>query len=739
MTGPVEQLAAAVAASGLLGTSHTLPARPLDDEQFDHLLVRCMAERITGLLVQAIASGHLQVTAEQAAVAYEVHAQALCVCLELERSLLNVVDVLRAGSVDTRVLKGSASAHLDYPDPSQRTFADVDILVRSQDFDTAVALLAAEDYRRQVPQVRPGFDRRFGKGCTLHGPTGHEVDLHRTFVSGPFGLAMRVDDLWATTGASFRLAGRELHALDADQRLVHACFHTALGGIVPRLVPQRDVAQLVLSDAVDPVRVREIAASWGAEAVVAKAVTLSWRTLQIADERALSAWARRYEPDAAELRALAAYGATRARYATRSWASLAALPDARSKAAFLVSLAFPTGGSLGGRRMPAPAAGPARHSRSGEPAMTKAKVLWLAKGLGRGGAEQLLVSAAPNIDRSRFDVEVAYVLSRKDALVPELRARDVDVHCLGQDAGGDPRWIWRLDRLLRQGRYDIVHTHMPVPAAAARILRGGATRAFVHTEHNQWTRYRTVTRLANAATYPRNRAVIAVSQAVADTIDSRRVRRGTGVEVLYHGIDLESVPSGEHLRAQGRVALGLPADAFVVVSVGNLTPKKDQRTLIDAIAVLRRQVPNIRLVLIGTGPLEAELRAYVRSSGLTDVVQLAGIRSDVPNLLPAFDVFALSSLYEGLSIALVEAMAAGLPCVATEAGGLPEAMTDDVEGHLVPPSDPPALARAIARIAHDPAVRERMSRAGVERARAFDIRRAAARISDIYTEVLAAS
>ncbi|MDQ3972761.1 MAG: glycosyltransferase, partial [Actinomycetota bacterium] len=138
-----------------------------------------------------------------------------------------------------------------------------------------------------------------------------------------------------------------------------------------------------------------------------------------------------------------------------------------------------------------------------------ARVLWLIKGLGRGGAERLLSLSVPHLRRDRYQVEVAYLLPHKRALVDEIAGRGIPVHCLGGRLGADPSWMWRLWRLLRTGAYDLVHTHSPYPAVAARLLAGRRGPLVVHTEHNVWPRYRLPTFTANAATYGRNRAVIA--------------------------------------------------------------------------------------------------------------------------------------------------------------------------------------------------------------------------------------
>jgi glycosyltransferase involved in cell wall biosynthesis len=365
------------------------------------------------------------------------------------------------------------------------------------------------------------------------------------------------------------------------------------------------------------------------------------------------------------------------------------------------------------------------------------RVLWLAKGLGRGGAEQLLATGAVHLDRTRFEVEVAYVLPHKDALVEQLQSSGVPVHCLGGPAGGGAAWVLRLRRLLRDGRFDVVHTHMPVPAVAARLLAGRRT-ALVHTEHNVWQRYRRPTRWANALTYRRNAAVVGVSEAVVDSIAAwARPGAPSTVEVLLHGVDHRSLFLGAAARTRARAALGLAADDLVVGSVGNLTAKKDQRTLLAALALVRRRHPRARLVLVGTGPLERELRDETTRLGLDDAVMMTGMRDDVPALLPGFDVFCLSSRHEGLPISLLEAMGSEVAAVCTDVGGIAQALRPEVDGLLVPAGDPLALAGALDRVLGDPDLRARLALSAAERSRAFDVAVATRRMEDLYDEVLA--
>ena len=262
--------------------------------------------------------------------------------------MLDAVAVLDEAGIEHRILKGSAVALLDYADPSDRIFNDVDLMVRGADFDAAVAAFTATGLDRRFPEPRPGFDRRFSKGTSFLTPSGVEIDLHRTFVMGPFGLTVMLDDLWSAE-APFVVGATTLAALDDECRFLNACYHAALGNVVPRLVPQRDVAQFVLGDRIDPQRVRQLARRWKAEAVVAAAITLTWETFAIADVVALSAWAHRHEPTDRERSDIATYRDDASGYAEKSLAALRAVPGLRGKAAFLRALAFPQPSYLEGR------------------------------------------------------------------------------------------------------------------------------------------------------------------------------------------------------------------------------------------------------------------------------------------------------------------------------------------------------------------------------------------------------
>jgi glycosyltransferase involved in cell wall biosynthesis len=362
-------------------------------------------------------------------------------------------------------------------------------------------------------------------------------------------------------------------------------------------------------------------------------------------------------------------------------------------------------------------------------------VLIVIKGLGRGGAEQLLLSGVPYLDTASYRYQFAYLLPWKDSLVPELTGAGFAVHCLEGARG--PGWAGRLRALVRREGIGLVHVHSPVAAAGVRAVAGRRTRV-VYTEHNLWDRYHPATWAANLATFPRNDHVFAVSETVRQSIrypGPLRLLPMPPLETLHHGLDPAAlpIPGRDGVRAE----LGIPEDAPVVGSVANFKAAKDHATLLRAAAQVRQAIPSVRFVLVGQGPLEAETRRLAGQLGLDQTVLFAGFRTDATRLMAGFDAFALSSTYEGLPIALIEAMAVGCPAVVTRVGGTPEVVTDGVHGFLVPPRDPAALAAGLTRLLGDRALRDGLGEAAAARAQDFDIRTAVRRMEQVYARLLA--
>jgi len=370
------------------------------------------------------------------------------------------------------------------------------------------------------------------------------------------------------------------------------------------------------------------------------------------------------------------------------------------------------------------------------------RVLVVIKCLGFGGAERLLADTVATGDRKAFDYEVAYVLAVEDGMVPIIEADGTRVHPLGAEGNGDLRWMARFRRLLHDGHYDIVHFHLPYTASLGRLvvasMPSGIRPAIVYTDHSLWNKMAIVVKALNRATIGLDQAMIVVSDAALESLPASIRPRA---RVLVHGVDLSQADSllarRAELRAEVRREFGVADGEVLVVSVANLRPEKGYDVLLDTARILVDQDLPVRIVAVGRGEGELERTIVARHAalGLGDRLTFAGQRDDVLRILAGADAFVLASRQEGLPVVLMEATSVGLPIVATAVGGVPQVLTDGVDGLVVPPGDPAALAAALTRVVSDPGLRSRLGAAAKQRSAMFDVAEASRTIESIYREV----
>jgi glycosyltransferase involved in cell wall biosynthesis len=361
------------------------------------------------------------------------------------------------------------------------------------------------------------------------------------------------------------------------------------------------------------------------------------------------------------------------------------------------------------------------------------RVLQLIKGLGTGGAERIVWWTLRASDRKQIRYEVAYVVPWADSMVERIQQTGAPVHCLGTGQPLDLGVALRLRRLLLERVYDVVHVHSPLVAGIARVVVRTLPRsrrpALVSTEHCTWSSYRVATQLVNAALYRGDDQRFASSQQVYRSIWPWF---RTGTEVLVHGLmraDLDLPVDG---RDAVRAELGVPADAVVVTTVANYRAQKGYPDLLTAARKVVDAVPGVVFLAIGYGPDEAAIRRLRAELGLEDTFRLLGQRHDVMRILGCSDVFALASRYEGGPIAVMEAMAAGLPVVVPLVGFVPDVVTDGVEGWVVEPGRPDQLAERLIDVTTDEALRHEMGRAALKRSAKFDVAEAVASLQVSY-------
>jgi sugar transferase (PEP-CTERM/EpsH1 system associated) len=344
-----------------------------------------------------------------------------------------------------------------------------------------------------------------------------------------------------------------------------------------------------------------------------------------------------------------------------------------------------------------------------------------------GGAEKLLVQFARHHDPDRFN-HVFVALRDAGPPADEIRSQGGRVHALGEPRG---KWdeLRRVTRLLSQLRPDVVHTHNLYPffygAIGARVAK---VPAVVHTRHGvalgEGGRGRV---LFWSAARLADRVVSVSEDSAARSVREGSLGAGKGLRI-WNGVDTEEFAYRGPARGSSRL-----------VTVSRLERIKDLPTLLRALALARRSMPDLRLDVVGDGAERRDLETLAHALGLDGSVAFLGERRDVAALLSSAAAFVASSTSEGVSLTLLEAMAVGLPVVATAVGGNPEVVADGQTGELVPPADPEALAAALVRVCGDRERAAAMGREGRARVeRHFDVRGMVRAYEALYDDVLEA-
>jgi glycosyltransferase involved in cell wall biosynthesis len=340
-------------------------------------------------------------------------------------------------------------------------------------------------------------------------------------------------------------------------------------------------------------------------------------------------------------------------------------------------------------------------------------ILHVVDTLAFGGLERVVTDLAIAQAAHGHRVQV-FSIADTDGFRPVLEAAGVPVLVGGKRGTLDLGVLRALRRCVAEGDVDVVHTHNFVPNyyAVAATRLADRPLAIVNTCHNMGTRLRNRRlRWLYRWSLRHTGRIALVGRQVLASLVSMGVADPRKAVVVLNGVPVADRPGD---RDQARDRLGIPRDALLLGCVGRLVELKNHAMLIDALPGLLAAHPALQAVIVGDGPLQAALQARIDALGLGVRVRLTGARDDVHALLPALDVFVLPSRTEGLSIALLEACAAGLAVVATDVGGNGEIIADGRTGRLVPSDDVPALQAALDALLQDPAGRSRLGAAARE-------------------------
>jgi len=349
----------------------------------------------------------------------------------------------------------------------------------------------------------------------------------------------------------------------------------------------------------------------------------------------------------------------------------------------------------------------------------------------RGGQNQVLLT----VNGLRAIGQRAALVAHPDGELRRRVAEGLDLIPLAPRTEMDLSAAWKFSRLIKRLNPDVIHAHDPhgVAMASFALSLGGSTasgpaliasrRVDFHLKGNSLSRWK----------HRQVDCFIAASEAIRQILLHDGVEADRAVTV-HEGIDVEHVVAADPVNVHE--TFWLPHQAPVVGNVAALVPHKGQRYLIEAAHLVVQEIPDARFVILGEGELREQLERQVHDHHLEKHVLLPGFRTDVLGCIKGFDLFAMSSVTEGLGTSLLDAMACSRPIVATTAGGIPEIVEDGVNGLLVPPRDARALADAIVRALRDASLRQRFGTAGLARVKArFTVERMVELTAAVYARV----
>ncbi|MDX1761733.1 MAG: glycosyltransferase [Christiangramia sp.] len=340
--------------------------------------------------------------------------------------------------------------------------------------------------------------------------------------------------------------------------------------------------------------------------------------------------------------------------------------------------------------------------------MQRLKILHIIKSLGRGGAEMLLPETLKLHDPTSFEFHYIYFLPWKNQMVPAIEQAGGKVTCFS--ASNNIELLRKYNSVLRyceEHQIDLVHCHLPWSGFLGRLVHKISDIPVLYTEHNIQERYHLATKTLNKLTFNSQTAALGVSRDVTRSI-KENIHPKIPVNTLLNGVNTsrfkKDIDQGRIIRSKYQI----PLDSIVVGNIAVFRKQKGLTDWVKAFKEITEKRKDVYGILVGAGPLEAEVKQQIKELGLSNNLKLAGLQTDTVSYFSAMDIFMMSSEFEGLPIALLEAMSMSCAVVSTKAGGVVEVIREPSDGLLSEVGDWSSLARQVLQLIKEPARREEL-------------------------------
>lgn len=365
-------------------------------------------------------------------------------------------------------------------------------------------------------------------------------------------------------------------------------------------------------------------------------------------------------------------------------------------------------------------------------------VLHIIKSLGRGGAEMLLPETLRQHDKQKFNFHYIYFLPWKDQMVSAIEKEGGTVVCIqAKNNAAILLAVRKIAAYVRKHKIQLIHCHLPWAGMAARLVGKLTAVPVVYTEHNKWERYHKLTYYMNKLSFSYQQRVIAVSAEVANSIKINYGKAKPRVQVVANGADTTKYARTQPAENDIRKQLNIPASATVIGITCVFRVQKRLAIWLEIAKALHEKHPDTYFIIVGDGPLRDEIHEKAKALGTDKYVFFAGLQAETRPYFTAMDMFMMSSEFEGLPIALLEAMSMNCVPVCTAAGGIPEVIKDGVNGLLVPVEQPLQLVDRLSQLIQQPDQVARMKQAARETViNSFSMKKMVTELEAIYNNLI---